>query len=747
MDNECITVTVDRITFHSEESGYYVLKTSSSKFPAGVTVVGTFAVIQPGEEIRVYGTWTCHPTFGMQFHAFKYTLLKPATLKGIEKYLGSGMIKGIGPATAKKLVDTFGLETLEIIESNPERLTDCPGIGSAKADLIAQGWFLQRAVQDVMIFLQGHGISPAYATRIFRKYDRDAVKKVSENPYILAHEVPGMGFKKADSIAAEFGISGNDPRRVRAGIIYILTSAARDGHLFLTGSELFKHVREVLQIDEETEVKDCLRQLEIERSIFSRNHDGQQLFYLPAGYRAEEGSAGMIAEMLRWKKDVPRDKVVAVLQKAFAGQGLDLSETQQLAVENSLKHGFLIITGGPGTGKTTTLKAVVAAHQGLGRRVLLASPTGRAAKRLAEVSGNQAVTIHRLLEYSPQEHGFRRNRSLPLDCDSLIIDEASMIDMTLFYQLLQAVRPDSALILVGDADQLPSVGAGLVLNQLIDSGVVPCVRLGAVFRQAEASMIVRNAHAINQGNMPVLPVPDGKNQTDCYFVEADDPERSLSLLKNVVQKSLPARFGYDSINDIQVLTPMNRGKLGAANLNLVLQEVLNPPEEGKSEIEHLNRVFRSGDKIIQLRNNYDLEIFNGDVGTIAEINSEDQEAVVDFPQGRVVLQTSDLIDTAHAYAVTVHKSQGSEYPAVVMLISTQHYMMLQRNLLYTGLTRARKTMVFLGTKRAIAMAVRNNRVKARNTILSRLLLEIHQHESAKEEKNISGCLDALRTRQ
>jgi len=721
VENECITVTIDRITFHNKESGYYVLKASSPKHANGVTVVGNFGVIQPGEEVRVYGTWTCHPTFGMQFHAFKFTILKPATLKGIEKFLGSGMIKGIGPGTARKLVETFGLETLEIIENEPEKLQTCPGIGSAKAEMISRGWFLQRAIQDVMIFLQGHGISPAYATKIFKKYDRDAVRKVSENPYILAHEVPGMGFKKADSIAAEFGITGNDHRRVKAGIHYILSNASGDGHLFLEENELIRNSREILQITDEGELKRSLESLENEKIIISRSMSDRRLYYLPVNYRSEEGCVELIRTLLPGRSEIPRQKLMAVLDHAFAGHGLNLSETQQLAVENSLKKGFLIITGGPGTGKTTTLKAVVAAHQGLNRRVLLASPTGRAAKRLSEVSGKQAVTIHRLLEYSPQEHGFRRNRSLPLDCDTLIVDEASMIDMMLFYQLMQAIRPGSTLVLVGDSDQLPSVGAGLVLNQLIDSGVVPCVRLQAIFRQAEASLIVRNAHAINQGQMPVLVVPDGSGQSDCYFVEADDPDRALQLLKNIVLKSLPKRFGYDPVNDIQVLSPMNRGRLGSASLNQLLQEALNPPSDDKPEIESLSRIFRRGDKIIQLRNNYDLEIFNGDVGIIRDIKPEEQELTVEFPQGMVILQSADLLDVSLAYSITVHKSQGSEYQAVVMLLTTQHYMMLQRNLVYTGITRARKTMVFLGTRRAIAMAIRNNRVKARNTILASLL--------------------------
>jgi len=721
VENECITVTIDRITFCNEQTGYYVLKASGRQYPHGVTVVGNFGIIQPGEEVRVYGAWACHPNFGMQFQAMKFTVLKPATLKGIEKYLGSGMIKGIGPVTARRLVETFGLDTLEVIENNPEKLAECPGIGPGKAEKIASGWFLQRSIQDIMIFLQGHGISPAYATKIYRKYDREAVRRVSENPYILAHEVPGMGFKKADSIAAEFGITGNDPRRVKAAILYLMSTITKDGHLFLKEEELHKMAEEMLGPGQKDDLDAAARALVAEKKLVMREFRMQPLFYLPVSYRAEEGSARIVKKLVDRQREVPREKLMAALDRAVATHGLKLSDIQQLAVETSLKKGFVIITGGPGTGKTTTLKAVVSAHRALGNRVLLASPTGRAAKRLAEVSGFAALTIHRLLEYSPQEKGFRRNRQLPLDCDTLVVDEASMIDMNLFYSLVQAVPEHATLVLVGDADQLPSVGPGLVLNELIKSGMVPVVTLNAIFRQAETSQIIKNAHLINNGQMPQLLVPDGQSQSDCYFVAAEDPDKVIAMLKNVVQKSLPAKFNYDPVNDIQVLTPMNRGRLGATSLNTILQEILNPPAPERSEIEHLNRIFRVGDKVIQLRNNYDLEVFNGDIGTITEINPEDQEAVIEFPQGKIAFQSADFIDMAHAYAVTVHKSQGSEYPAVVLVASTQHYMMLQRNLLYTGLTRARKTMVFLGSRKAVAMAVNNNRIKMRNTIFSSLL--------------------------
>ena len=722
MENECITVSVDRITFHNEQSGYYVLKTSSKEYPRGVTVVGKFGMIQPGEEVRVYGTWTSHPSFGMQFHAFKCTVLKPATLKGIEKYLGSGMIKGVGPGTAKKLVDTFGVDTLDIIEKEPERLQECPGIGAHRVEKIVQGWFLQRAVQDVMIFLQGHGISPEYASRIHKKFGTDAVAKVSKNPYMLAEEISGMGFKKADSIAAEFGITGDDPRRIKSGLLYVLSTITRDGHLYLDREELLKSAGEILGLrGADVDVEAIVTQLVNEKRVIKRDWGETSFYYLPLSYRSEEGSVEIIKSLVARERQIDRQKILAVLDYAFKDQGVKLSETQQLAVELALKKGILIITGGPGTGKTTTLKALVLAQRALGRSVALASPTGRAAKRLSEVTGFEALTIHRLLEYSPQDHGFKRKATSPLSADVVIVDEASMVDMNLFYCLLQAVSQQATLVLVGDVDQLPSVGPGLVLSELIRSEVVPVVVLKSIFRQAETSNIIKNAHLINSGQMPELTVPDGVKQSDCYFVAATDADKAVSLLKNIVQKSLPGRFGYDPVNDIQILTPMNRGKLGAQNLNLVLQQALNPASEDKPEFIHINRIFRLGDKVIQLRNNYDLEVFNGDVGTIVELMPDDQEAVIEFPQGEVVFQTSDFVDLAHAYAITVHKSQGSEYPAVILVASTQHYMMLQRNLFYTGLTRARNTMVFLGSRRAIALAVKNNRVRQRNTILSGLL--------------------------
>ena len=593
----------------------------------------------------------------------------------------------------------------------------------SKADKISQGFFLHRAIQDIMVFLQGHGISTAYATRIFKKYDKEAVKKVSENPYILADEIPGIGFKKADDIASEFGIKGNDTRRVVAGIIYTLNSVSKEGHLFLSFDELVKLSEETLGINDSSLISNTLDQLVSSNRIKLREYEDRKLYYLPLNYFSESKSVSYIKRLVLTKRNIPREKLVAVLEQAIEAHGLKLSDIQQYAVEASLTKGFVIITGGPGTGKTTTLKAVVMAHKFIGHKVLLASPTGRAAKRLAEVSGFNAMTIHRLLEYDHQTHGFKHNSERPLDCDILIIDEASMVDMNLFHSLIQSVPQGASIVMVGDIDQLPSVGAGLVLNELIKSGIIETVTLDTIFRQAETSSIIKNAHLINKGKMPVLTVPDGQTKTDCYFLKAESVDNVLSLLKNVVAKSLPKKFKYNPIIDIQILTPMNRGPLGAIALNSVLQDILNPKAPNKNEINHANRILREGDKVIQLRNNYDLDVFNGDIGSIISVSSEDQEITVDFPQGTVVLQSADFVDLAHAYAVTVHKSQGSEYPAVVMIAHTQHYMMLQRNLIYTALTRAKKTMVFIGTEKAISIGVKNNKIKKRNTILSELIKE------------------------
>ncbi|MFZ2960053.1 MAG: ATP-dependent RecD-like DNA helicase [Candidatus Ozemobacteraceae bacterium] len=734
MEQEWINAVIDRITYTNPENGYSVLRVTTRGHPKGLTVVGSFSAIHAGEELRLCGQWVQHPQFGQQFHATQYSTLKPATLKGVEKYLGSGLIKGIGPVTAKRLVSAFGMETLEIIERFPERLADCPGIGPVRSKGIIAGWAEQKSIQDVMIFLQGHGVSTAYAVRIFKNFGNSSIAKVSENPYLLAYEIHGIGFKTADKIAGEFGITGSDPRRIQAGLLFVLSEASNDGHLFLPREDLEKKTGEILAVNDLVAIKSAF-EVQVEKQRLSvRSHGNKELIYLPWMMRYEDSAVELLGPFLTaGRREIPREKLLAAIQAGVATGGPALAEQQQLAVELSLVERVLVLTGGPGTGKTTTLRAVVAAHQRLGRRVLLASPTGRAAKRLAEVSGQEAKTIHRLLEFSPQEHGFKHNSSNPLHCDTLVIDESSMIDMELFHHLLKAMPPRGTLIMVGDVDQLPSVGPGMVLKSLIFSEAVPTVRLQTIFRQAEASLIITNAHRILKGAMPTLITPDGQTKTDAYFLEITEPDAGLALLKNVVAISLPKRFGYHPIQDIQVLTPMHRGSLGAANLNVILQESLNPPAPGKNEFKHMHRVFRVGDKVIQMRNNYDLDVFNGDIGFIRVVEAEDQELVVEFPQGDRTYGSNEMLDLQHAFAISVHKSQGSEYTAVVLIVSYQHYMLLQRNLVYTGMTRAKKTLVLMGSKRALSAAVRNNRVAVRNTVLADLLAHAYGERMKERE--------------
>ncbi|MBF0410599.1 MAG: ATP-dependent RecD-like DNA helicase [Candidatus Riflebacteria bacterium] len=724
MDFEWLTATIERVTFHNSENGYSVLKASSRSSPREITIVGNFGTINAGEEIRAYGNWVQHPQFGLQFHSTKYSTLKPASLKGIEKYLGSGLIKGIGPVTAKRLVNKFGIDTLEIIEHKPEKLAECDGIGEVRTARIIKSWIEQKAVQDVMVFLQGHGISTTYAVKIYKVFGNTSMTKVSENPYVLAYEIRGIGFLTADKIASEFGIKGSDPRRLQAGLLYALSESSDEGHLFLKKEQLFKKTIEILEISDISLLEDALKEQESKGRLKIFCPDSRILVYLPWLFRYESGTVEYLKLHLKIKLASPcREKVIELLAKVFSDEKISLSEQQQHAVEISLSEKILILTGGPGTGKTTTLKALVGAHKLLNRRVLLASPTGRAAKRLSEVTGMEAKTIHRLLEFSPGEKEFKFNQNNPLNCDTLVIDECSMIDMELYYALIKALPLGSALIMVGDVDQLPSVGPGMVLRHLIDSGAINVIRLNTIFRQAESSVIIKNAHRVLKGEMPLLLVPDGKIKTDSYFLESssEDPEKSLQLLRNVVSVSLPKKFSLNKMEDIQVLTPMHRGTLGAENLNRILQECLNPMLPGKKEIKHLNRLFREGDKVIQNKNNYNLDVFNGDIGFIKEIDLEDQELLLEFPQGEKTFELSDLFDLSLAYAITVHKSQGCEFPAVVLIAETQHYMMLQRNLIYTGITRAKKVLVLFGTKKALFLGIKNDKIKLRNTILKELL--------------------------
>lgn len=731
---EVISITVDKITFHDPKNGYTVLRGKSLDGKSDIVVVGNLGLIIPGEEIKAYGKWVKHNQYGVQFQATSYTKIKPATLRGIEKFLGSGLIKGIGPVTAKKLVAEFGIDTLNIIENHPEKLLNCPGIGKYRAEKILEGWKQQKAIQDIMVFLQGHGISPTLAIKVYKLYGKEVIKKVSEDPYILAYEVDGIGFKTADKIAHEFGIKGADLRRIKAGIFFTLYEAKEDGHTFLYEDELVNYTKELLNIDSIDVIKEVVTELFNEGKLILKEYNNRKIIYLPHLYYCEEGVANYLLKILNSPDffSISRDLFFYALESAFVKTNIKLSDVQQLAIEKSLKEKVIIITGGPGTGKTTTLKAIVEAHRSLNRKVILTSPTGRAAKRLYEVTGYEAKTIHRLLEYNPEEHSFRYNHNNQIECDTIILDEASMVDIELFYYLLRAIKPTSKFIIVGDADQLPSVGPGLVLQQLISSSAVPTVKLTTIFRQNESSIIIKNAHRINKGIMPILIVPDGKTKTDCYYIDCKNPDETICQLCKIISTSLPKRFGYDPINDIQVLTPTNKGILGSINLNNILQEILNPPSSNKIELKLNNKLFRVGDKVIQTKNNYELDIYNGDIGIIKSINTEDQELVVEFPQGEKLYQATDIPDLSLAYAITIHKSQGSEYPAVVMILSTQHYVMLQRNLIYTGITRAKKTFIFLSSKQAIAMAIKNSKPIQRNTLLDKLIIEKFKNEMYKE---------------
>lgn len=720
--------TIERFVFRGSDESSFTVARLAIAGGGMVTIVGELVGVSEGLPLRLHGRWVDDRKFGRQFRVATYQLRAPETLVGIERFLGSGIIPGIGPELARRLVERFGMDTLEVIDRTPERLIEVAGIGAARAARLAAAFAAQRHVQDVMVFLRGHGVSAAFAARIVKKYGRDAINVVRANPYRLAHEIWGIGFRTADAIADKLGIARDAPARLEAGLLHALETSAEDGHLHLPDDELIAAAAELLGVAADR-LPPRLGALEhsglIVREVLG--HRGSCTM-LPWAHDAEAGAAALLAALIRTPARGLALDLHAAIHAFEAVTGVALAAQQRRAVEAALVDKCTVITGGPGVGKTTIVKAIVHLARLVHRRVALAAPTGRAAKRLGEATAMEAMTIHRLLEFAPHEGKFQRGPGNPLDVDLLVIDEASMVDAQLFSALVAALRPGAQLVLVGDIDQLPSVGAGAVLSDVIDSEAATVIRLTEIFRQAAASRIVVSAHAINRGELPVLDPPAGPPgpsgaSSDFYFIPRDDPEAARATIVELVADRIPARFGFDAIADIQVLAPMHRGELGTAALNRALQDRLNPasPGPGGAELSRGERLFRRGDKVMQLRNDYDRSVFNGDIGVIAAIDGEAGVVSVEFDGRLASYDRGELDQLTHAYAVSVHKSQGSEYPAVVIPLVTQHYMMLQRSLLYTAVTRGKQLVVIVGSKRAVALAVRNADARRRYTWLAERL--------------------------
>jgi exodeoxyribonuclease V alpha subunit len=702
---------LERITYVNEENAWSVVRLDVPGKKELVTVVGNLLGVQPGENLRLRGTWVMDRKYGEQFKAEGYVTVKPATLVGIEKYLGSGLVRGIGKVMAKRLVEQFALSTLEVIEQQPERLREVDGIGPVRSARIAKAWTEQKQIKDVMVFLQSHGVSSTFAIKIFKRYQDRSIAVVKENPYRLAVDIFGIGFKTADKIAARLGIAPTSPERAQAGVLHVLGELSNEGHVFYPRPQLTEAAAALLEVPPGVVdgAVNALAEAGLVVVTPVAGNDGTAV-YLASLHRAESGAAELVRGLLgRAVRTIPIDvdRAIAWFEER---RKITLAPEQREAIRRAVTSKVLVVTGGPGTGKTTLVNGIIQILEKKGRRILLAAPTGRAAKRMTETTGREARTLHRLLEFDPKTMSFQRDRERPLEADLVIVDEASMLDTVLAYNLLKAVPAACQLVLVGDVDQLPSVGPGNVLQDVIRSGAVDVVRLAHIFRQAEASLIVVNAHRVNHGEMPKLP-PVGAS-ADFFFVEKEEPEDVLETVKRLVKDRIPRKFGLDAAREVQVLTPMHRGLLGASSLNAELQALLNP--QGPSVV-HGTRLFRVGDKVMQIRNNYDLEVFNGDIGSIEAIDDENRTVSVVFDGREVAYDRADLDELVLAYACSIHKSQGSEYPCVVLPVHTQHYVMLQRNLLYTGITRARKLVVLVGSRRALAIAVKNDRTAARFT--------------------------------
>ncbi len=714
---------VERVTFHSDESGFCVLRIKARGHRDLVTVVGTLPEVRPGEWLEAQGQWIVNKEYGQQFQAQILRTMPPTTVEGIEKYLASGMIKGIGPVLAGRIVKAYKERTFEIIDARPHSLTYINGIGAGRKQKIAQAWQQQKAIREIMVFLHGHKVSTSRAFRIFKTYGDQAIEKVREDPYRLARDIPGIGFKTADAIAESLGIGKQSELRARAGVEYVLLQLTEEGHCGYGREELVVMAVTLLEIPDEI-IQTAVEYLLQENRIVSRTLDsdagGHPAVFLAGLDLAEKNLAESLIVRQTGKHPCPQIDIEKAIAWVEDRTGLQLAAQQRHAVQLACTSKVLVITGGPGVGKTTIINAIVKIMRAKELKVLMAAPTGRAAKRMAETTGCEAKTIHRLLVFDPKTFQFKHNAAHPLHGDVFIIDETSMLDISLAWQLVRAFPDYSTIILVGDMDQLPSVGPGSVLRDIIDSGRVPVCRLTEVFRQAACSAIVTNAHRVNQGQMPIFPREkvESPDRTDFYFVPVEDPEKAVDMVRRMVCEHLPQKFGFDRVDDIQVLSPMQRGVLGCRNLNTVLQEALNPSGPA---IERYGWTFRAGDKVMQMVNDYDKDVFNGDIGRVAKIDEVEQEMTVRFDDRPVKYDFNELDELHLSYATTVHKSQGSEYPVVVLPIHTQHYMMLQRNLLYTAITRSRKLVVLVGTLKALAIAVKNMDARRRVTLLKQRL--------------------------
>ncbi|MEI8132743.1 MAG: ATP-dependent RecD-like DNA helicase [Leptolinea sp.] len=709
---------IERITFQNEDNAFTVAKLIPAGQRSEVTIIGKMVGVHVGELVSLSGSWIKNPEYGQQFEVHSYTVELPATVEGIRKYLGSGLIKGIGPVFARRIVDHFKAATLEIIENHSERLMEVEGLGNKRVAMIGQAWESQKQIKEIMLFLYGHGVSTLLAVKIFHQYADQSINVITQDPYRMARDIYGIGFKTADKIAMQIGIQADAPSRIQAGLLYAMGAISDEGHCFALRDQLLGQAQKLLEVG----LPNCAQELDVLITTQDLITEDEAI-YLPPFYHAEQATADKLREMLSSHLDrLEKLKVQGweeVLSMLDNTESIRLTDEQKAAVRTTLTQKVSVITGGPGTGKSTILSTIASILRKLGGSVLLAAPTGRAAKRLSELTDCKAKTIHRLLEYSPiARTRFVRDRENPLDSDLIIIDETSMVDILLIHHLLNAIENGSHLLLVGDVDQLPSVGPGNVLRDLIASGSIPVTRLQTIFRQEKDSYIVLNAHNINQGKQPVFP----KNASDFFLFPAEEAEKAAEWVLDVVTNRIPNRFGFNPRTDIQVLCPMHRGAAGVGELNLRLQEALNPPADSKPEVRRMHNIlFRQGDRVMQIRNDYERLVFNGDMGWISLINPEDQVLQVHMDDREVSYEFSQLDELVHAYAISIHKSQGSEYPVVVVPLLTQHYMMLQRNLVYTAVTRARKLVVLIGNQKAMAIAVRNNRIAQRNTRLAQKL--------------------------